>query len=86
MINKNQNLRRGDTLLNNICIFDFKILLKCSKISLNYQNNNIIAFSLIELSIVLIIIGLLVAGVTGGASKLGFSCECILCREREITF
>ena len=31
---------------------------------------NILAFSLIELSIVLIIIGLLVAGVTGGASLI----------------
>lgn len=41
----------------------------------NFQNNNssnknILAFSLIELSIVLIIIGLLVAGVTGGASLI----------------
>ncbi len=35
-----------------------------------YQVNNILAFSLIELSIVLIIIGLLVAGVTGGASLI----------------
>ena len=34
------------------------------------QINNILAFSLIELSIVLIIIGLLVAGVTGGASLI----------------
>ena len=32
--------------------------------------NNFLAFSLIELSIVLIIIGLLVAGVTGGASLI----------------
>ena len=32
--------------------------------------NNLFAFSLIELSIVLIIIGLLVAGVTGGASLI----------------
>ena len=32
--------------------------------------NNILAFSLIELSIVLIIIGLLVAGITGGASLI----------------
>ncbi len=31
------------------------------------QINNLFAFSLIELSIVLIIIGLLVAGITGGA-------------------
>ena len=34
------------------------------------QINNILAFSLIELSIVLIIIGLLVAGVTGGQSLI----------------
>ena len=34
------------------------------------QINNFFAFSLIELSIVLIIIGLLVAGVTGGASLI----------------
>lgn len=34
------------------------------------QINNILAFSLIELSIVLIIIGLLVAGITGGASLI----------------
>ena len=34
------------------------------------QINNIFAFSLIELSIVLIIIGLLVAGITGGASLI----------------
>ena len=32
--------------------------------------NNTLAFSLIELSIVLIIIGLLVAGITGGASLI----------------
>ena len=46
--------------------------------TINYKNqnfikfkiNNILAFSLIELSIVLIIIGLLVAGVTGGASLI----------------
>ena len=38
------------------------------KIKKNLQN--ILAFSLIELSIVLIIIGLLVAGVTGGASLI----------------
>ena len=45
---------------------------------INYKNqnfiksqiNNFFAFSLIELSIVLIIIGLLVAGVTGGASLI----------------
>lgn len=36
----------------------------------NYQHQNVSAFSLIELSIVLIIIGLLVAGVTGGASLI----------------
>lgn len=35
-----------------------------------HKNQNILAFSLIELSIVLIIIGLLVAGVTGGASLI----------------
>ena len=34
------------------------------------QINNILAFSLIELSIVLIIIGLLVAGITGGVSLI----------------
>ena len=34
------------------------------------SKNNILAFSLIELSIVLIIIGLLVAGITGGASLI----------------
>ena len=34
------------------------------------QINNLFAFSLIELSIVLIIIGLLVAGITGGASLI----------------
>ena len=34
------------------------------------KTQNILAFSLIELSIVLIIIGLLVAGVTGGASLI----------------
>ena len=39
-----------------------------NKKSKNFQN--ILAFSLIELSIVLIIIGLLVAGVTGGASLI----------------
>lgn len=33
-------------------------------------NDNFLGFSLIELSIVLIIIGLLVAGVTGGASLI----------------
>ena len=36
----------------------------------NNNNNNNKAFSLIELSIVLIIIGLLVAGITGGASLI----------------
>ena len=35
-----------------------------------YNIQNILAFSLIELSIVLIIIGLLVAGITGGASLI----------------
>ena len=34
------------------------------------NNNNNKAFSLIELSIVLIIIGLLVAGITGGKSLI----------------
>jgi prepilin-type N-terminal cleavage/methylation domain-containing protein len=38
--------------------------------SSNYNNYNNNAFSLIELSIVLIIMGLLVAGVTGGASLI----------------
>ena len=39
---------------------------------MNYKkySDNILAFSLIELSIVLIIIGLLVAGITGGASLI----------------
>ena len=37
---------------------------------IKFKINNILAFSLIELSIVLIIIGLLVAGVTGGASLI----------------
>ena len=39
---------------------------------MNYKkySDNILAFSLIELSIVLIIIGLLIAGVTGGASLI----------------
>lgn len=36
----------------------------------NYQNANFLAFSLIELSIVLIIVGLLVSGITGGASLI----------------
>ena len=35
-----------------------------------YQVNNILAFSLIELSIVLIIIGLLVSGIIGGQSLI----------------
>lgn len=35
-----------------------------------FKYNNILGFSLIELSIVLIIIGLLVAGITGGASLI----------------
>ena len=38
--------------------------------NLNNNINNIFAFSLIELSIVLIIIGLLVAGITGGQSLI----------------
>ena len=37
-------------------------------ISQKYKNSKSLAFSLIELSIVLIIIGLLVAGITGGKS------------------
>ena len=37
---------------------------------IKFKINNILAFSLIELSIVLIIIGLLIAGVTGGASLI----------------
>ena len=37
-------------------------------LNMNNSNNNNKAFSLIELSIVLIIIGLLVAGITGGQS------------------
>ena len=41
-----------------------------SKIYIKYQNKDILAFSLIELSIVLIIIGLLIAGVTGGSSLI----------------
>ena len=41
-----------------------------SKIKSNNNIKNIFAFSLIELSIVLIIIGLLVAGITGGASLI----------------
>ena len=40
------------------------IFCKCKKV------NNAFAFSLIELSIVLIIIGLLVAGITGGTSLI----------------
>ena len=41
-----------------------------SKISLKYNKSKNLAFSLIELSIVLIIIGLLVAGITGGKSLI----------------
>ncbi len=41
-----------------------------NKILQSNKNSNNIAFSLIELSIVLIIIGLLVAGITGGASLI----------------
>ena len=37
---------------------------------IKFKINNIFAFSLIELSIVFIIIGLLVAGITGGASLI----------------
>ena len=37
---------------------------------IKFKINNILAFSLIELSIVLIIIGLLISGVTGGASLI----------------
>ena len=44
--------------------------LKTSKIIKNHKIINFLAFSLIELSIVLIIIGLLVAGVTGGKSLI----------------
>ena len=40
------------------------------KNSKNTKTSNFFAFSLIELSIVLIIIGLLVAGITGGASLI----------------
>ena len=56
--NKNKNI-----------IFKYKSKIKfqnCNIININ----NIFAFSLIELSIVLIIIGLLVAGITGGASLI----------------
>ena len=48
----------------------FKYKSKIKYIYYKYKNNNIFAFSLIELSIVLIIIGLLVAGITGGASLI----------------
>lgn len=64
-------------------MLDMNVKLSCYKFSNSnkllslfchfiYSNsrNNIAAFSLIELSIVLIIIGLLVAGVTGGASLI----------------
>ena len=44
--------------------------LKTSKTIKNYKIINFLAFSLIELSIVLIIIGLLVAGITGGQSLI----------------
>ena len=71
MKNKNNSLR-----VYNLCIYYFKIIDSINTISyinkkfIKSKINNILAFSLIELSIVLIIIGLLVAGVTGGASLI----------------
>ena len=54
-----------NTIINKIKTTKTKYFLKQNNIT-----NNIFAFSLIELSIVLIIIGLLVAGITGGASLI----------------
>ena len=55
-------------MINKILKIIFFTNMKLKKNS--YSINNILAFSLIELSIVLIIIGLLVAGITGGASLI----------------
>ena len=71
MKNKNNSLR-----VYNVCMYYLKIIDSINTISyinkkfIKSKINNILAFSLIELSIVLIIIGLLVAGVTGGASLI----------------
>ena len=71
MKNKNNSLR-----VYNVCMYYLKIIDSINTISyvnkkfIKSKMNNILAFSLIELSIVLIIIGLLVAGVTGGASLI----------------
>ena len=71
MKNKNNSLR-----VHNVCMYYLKIIDSINTISyvnkkfIKSKINNILAFSLIELSIVLIIIGLLVAGVTGGASLI----------------
>ena len=54
-----------NTIINKIKTTKTNYFLKQNNIT-----NNIFAFSLIELSIVLIIIGLLVAGITGGASLI----------------
>ena len=52
-------------------VVNLKDILDCkNKKLINSQINNILAFSLIELSIVLIIIGLLVSGIVGGQSLI----------------
>ena len=73
----NNNILKHQKLLKKL--YPFKFLTHNFLNKNNFKNlfnqklkkfQNILAFSLIELSIVLIIIGLLVAGITGGASLI----------------
>lgn len=70
--NKSQKFVGGDTFYKQFKkVVNSNNTINCkTQKSIKFKINNILAFSLIELSIVLIIMGLLVSGVVGGANLI----------------